>query len=65
MQPGALTALVQAIGLEHQRFLTPWMAVVVGKVQRKSYGESMSDVTAFLVVGLNVTLWRRPTDPGN
>lgn len=59
MLPGTFTAFVQGVGFEHQRFLTPWMAFVVGKVRRESYGERISGVSAFLVLGLNLTLWRR------
>ena len=54
--PGSFIAFVQGVGLEHQGFITPWAATVLGRTRRESYGVPTRGNTVFLVLGASIRL---------
>lgn len=54
--PGRFTAFIQAVGLETERDLTPWLALVLGRAERESYGRSISGRTIFFVLGSSLRI---------
>lgn len=61
MNPGTFVAIAQGVGLEHRLdgvSVAPSVLLVVGRVDRSSYGRATTENTAFAVLGLTARLGR-------